>query len=208
MKTGPKFKICRRLGERIFPKCQTTKFAISGTGSGSVKTGKVTGRRSRSASDYGSQLREKQKARYTYGINERQFRNYVRRSRAIKASDPLANLGRLVESRLDNVVYRLGLVPSRAFARQVVGHGHVLVNGRRLTIPSYTVSVGDVISVRTQSRTNGVFREAAVRLKEYQPPSWLLYTADQEAKVVAPPALEEAESNLNLSAIIDFYSRV
>ena len=205
MKTGPKFKICRRLGERIFPKCQTTKFAISGTGA--AKAGK-TGRRSRSASDYGSQLREKQKARFTYGINERQFRNYVSRSRAIKTGDPLTNLGQLVELRLDNVVYRLGLVPSRAFARQVVGHGHILVNERRVTVPSYTVSIGDVISIRRQSLDNGVFREVAARLKEYQPPSWLLYTADREAKVVAPPALDEAESNLNFSAIIDFYSRV
>lgn len=206
MKTGPKYKICRRLGERIFPKCQTTKFAISGAGA--TKTSKTTGRRSRSASDYGSQLREKQKARYTYGINERQFRNYVERSRVIKTGNPLVNLGHIVESRLDNVVYRLGLVPSRAFARQVVSHGHILVNGQRVTIPSYTISVGDLVSIRPQSRDNGVFREAAVRLKEYQPPSWLLYTADREAKVVAPPALEETESNLNLSAIIDFYSRV
>ena len=206
MKTGPKFKICRRLGERIFPKCQTTKFAISGTAV--TKTGKTTNRRSRSASDYGSQLREKQKARYTYGVNERQFRSYVKRSRVIKTGNPLVNLGQLIESRLDNVVYRLGLVPSRAFARQVVSHGHILVNDQRVTIPSYAISVGDIVSIRLQSRNNGVFREVAARLKEYQPPSWLLYTADREAKVVAPPTLEEAESNLNLSAIIDFYSRV
>ncbi|MEK7621754.1 MAG: 30S ribosomal protein S4 [Patescibacteria group bacterium] len=206
MKIGPKYKICRRLGERIFPKCQTTKFTISGDGA--ARPGKVTGRRSRSASDYGSQLKEKQKARYTYGVNERQFRSYVKRSRSIKTGNPLANLGQLVESRLDNVVYRLGLVPSRAFARQVVSHGHILVNGKRVTIPSYTISVGDMIGVRSQSRDNGVFREASARLKEYEPPSWLLYTNDREAKVVAPPALEAAESNLNLSAIIDFYSRV
>jgi len=174
-----------------------------------AKPGKAGGgRRSRSASDYGSQLREKQKARYTYGVNERQFRNYVERSRKLKTGNPLLNLGQLVESRLDNVVYRLGLVSSRAFARQVVGHGHILVNGRRVTIPSYAVSVGDVISIRSQSRDNGVFREVAERLKEVEPPSWLLYTADREAKVVAEPMLEEAESNLNLSAIIDFYSRV
>jgi len=206
MKTGPKFKICRRLGERIFPKCQTTKFAISGTGA--AKAGKTTGRRSRSASDYGTQLREKQKARYTYGVNERQFRSYVKRSQMIKTGNPLVNLGQLVESRLDNVVYRLGLVPSRAFARQVVSHGHILVNGGRVTIPSYVVTVGDIISIRVQSRGNGVFREVATRLKEYEPPAWLLYTADQEAKVIAKPALGETESNLNLSAIIDFYSRV
>ena len=206
MKTGPKYKICRRLGERLFPKCQTAKFTISGTGVG--KKRKTGGRRSRGASDYGSQLREKQKARYTYGVGERQFRNYVRRSRLMKSGDPLVNLRQLVESRLDNVVYRLGLVSSRAFARQVVSHGHILVNGRRVTIPSYAVTVGDFVSVRLPSRDNGVFREAAARLKEHEPPSWLLYTADREAKVVAPPALGEAESNLNLSAIIDFYSRV
>ncbi|MFH1170004.1 MAG: 30S ribosomal protein S4 [Candidatus Vogelbacteria bacterium] len=206
MKTGPKFKICRRLGERIFPKCQTTKFAISGTGA--AKAGKTTGHRSRSASDYGSQLREKQKARYTYGVNERQFRSYVKRSQMIKTGNPLVNLGQMVESRLDNVVYRLGFVPSRAFARQVVSHGHILVNGRRVTIPSYVVSVGDIISIRIQSRDNGVFRAVAARLKEYEPPAWLLYTADREAKIIAKPALEETESNLNLSAIIDFYSRV
>ena len=90
----------------------------------------------------------------------------------------------------------------------MVVHGHILVNGERVTIPSYTIAVGDMVSIRTQSRDNGVFREVAARLKDYQPPSWLLYTADREAKVVASPALEEGESNLNLSAIIDFYSRV
>ena len=126
----------------------------------------------------------------------------------MKAGDPLANLQQLVESRLDNVVYRLGLVSSRAFARQVVSHGHISVNGKRVTIPSYAVAVGDLVSVRPPSRDNGVFREVAARLKEYEPPAWLLYTADREAKVVARPAPGEAESNLNLSAIIDFYSRV
>lgn len=202
MKIGPKYKICRRVGEKVFPKCQTTKFSISG----SPKEFGVFGRRSRSrsGSEYGSQLLEKQKARYTYGVNERQFAIYVQRHRRQES------LYRALESRLDNVVFRLGLTLSRAAARQAITHGHIMVNGRRVNIPSCAVRLGDKIGIRPSSRAKGLFRDLAERLKDYQPPTWLSPAAGAagEGAVQAAPAIGETEMNVNFGAIIDFYSRV
>lgn len=211
MRIGPKFKIARRLGARIFPKTQTTKFSISG----SAVRGRGTGRgRPRSASDYSLQLLEKQKARYTYGLKERQFATYVAKARtssglAGKSASPIARLYALLESRLDNVVFRLGLAPSRAFARQMVTHGHISVNGRRLNIPSYQVRVGETVAVREQSRNLGLFKHYSDRIKDYQSPAWL--TADPEGKsgqVKATPVHGETEVDINFSSILEFYSRV
>src|SRR3989344_2177631 len=131
MRIGPKFKIARRLGSRVFSKTQTTKFSISGS---ERKTGKQGGRRPKALSEYGQQLIEKQKARYTYGLKEHQFANYVKNIKAKKGSTSVAELYRALESRLDNVVFRLGIAPTRSFARQMITHGHITLNGRRVNI--------------------------------------------------------------------------
>lgn len=200
MKTGPKYKIARRLGERVFPKTQTAKFVISGTE-------KKMGRR-KTLSDYGRQLLEKQKAKYTYGVSEKQFVGYVNKARGAKGN-PAEALYTLLEKRLDNVAFRLGLFRSRAFARQGVAHGHILVNGRKVTIPSYQVRGGDVISIRTGSQQNGIFREIATKLAEHTAPSWLLFNLDEKrGEVKAEPLMSEGEMNLNFSTILEFYSRV
>lgn len=200
MKIGPQFKIARRLGERVFPKTQSSKFTISGTTKG---TGKKRG-----ASEFGTQLIEKQKARYTYNVSEKQFANYVKRART-QTGTPATNLFKLLETRLDNVVFRMGLAPSRRFARQMVGHGHVMVNGRRMNIPSYQVSVNDVVTVRSQSRDSGVFKNYEERMKSYKAPNWINADFDKkEAKIVAEPAAGDSESNLNFGTILEFYSRV
>lgn len=204
MRVGPKYKIARRLGERVFSKTQTTKFTISGTG----PKGREGGRRPRAASEYGTQLLEKQKARYTYGVSEKQFRNYVLGARR-DAGNPAENLFAALERRLDNVVFRLGLVNSRYFARQVVSHGHILVNGRRVTVPSRVVKTGDVIGIRVGSRENAIFRDLAEKLKEYVAPSWLRFDPEKkEGTVIADPLLKEGESNISYRTIIEFYSRV
>lgn len=200
MKIGPKYKIARRLGERVFPKTQTAKFTISGPV-------KKTGRRG-TASDYGRQLLEKQKAKYTYGVSEKQFVGYVNKARDGKGS-PSEALRALLEKRLDNVTFRLGFFRSRAFARQAVSHGHILVNGRKLNIPSYQVRVGDVISVREGSKQNGIFRELSEKMKEHQAPAWLLLNLDEKkGEVKSEPLSTEGEMSLNFSTILEFYSRV
>lgn len=204
MKIGPKFKIARRLGARIFPKTQTTKFATSG-GTG----GRGRGGRPRTLSDYGLQLIEKQKARYTYGLKERQFATYVKTARAKKDGSPMANLYVSLERRLDNVIFRLGLAPSRAFARQMVTHGHITVNGRRVNIPSYQLRVGDKVAVREQSKNLGLFKNFEERTKDYRVPAWLSFDpAAKEGAVKAEPVYGDADSEINFSSILEFYSRV
>lgn len=222
MKIGPKYKICRRLGERVFAKCQTTKFSISGSAQRPGKGRKsaapksagqpsgpayrpAVGRRPagrHNLSEYGSQLLEKQKARYTYGLGERQFAKQVKLHRG--GNDLYESL----EARLDNAVFRLGWSPSRAAARQAVTHGHILVNGRRVSTPSFRVRAGDKISLRPSAREGPLFRDLGERLKDYQPPGWLAASSIGEGEVLISPAAGEAELNLNFGAIIDFYSRV
>lgn len=204
MRVGPKFKIARRLGERVFPKTQTTKFTVSGTDQ------KRKGKRNRGTmSEYGAQLIEKQKARYTYGVTEKQFSGYVKKARVTKGGAPAAHIYLGLETRLDNVVFRLGIAVSRALSRQMVSHGHILVNGRRLTIPSATVRVGDKIAIRPQSRDKVLFREIDDRLQGYVVPTWLSFDAEKgEGVVKALPSLGEGESNLHFDKILEFYSRV
>jgi small subunit ribosomal protein S4 len=210
MKIGPKYKICRRLGSRVFGKCQTTKFSTSGSPvRGGQGRGGSGGRRPRSVSEYGLQLLEKQKARFAYGLKEHQFAAYVKTVRAEKGGSPATALYRMLESRLDNVVYRLGLVGTRAAARQLVTHGHITVNGRRLNIPSYRVKPEDVVAVRAESRAAGVFKTLEERLKEFRQPEWLSFDPLTKAgKVKALPTGGESELDINFGSILEFYSRV
>lgn len=204
MRIGPKYKIARRLGDRIFPKTQGTKFTVSGT---EKKARGKKGRRT--MSEYGTQLIEKQKAKYTYGVSEKQFRNYVNKTKTDKKETPAGSLYRALENRLDNVVYRMGLVGSRAFARQAVSHGHIMVNGRRMTIPSYSVRVGDIIGIRPGSRDNGIFRELADKIKDRQAPNWVSVDPLKfEATIKGLPSIADKEANLNFNSILEFYSRV
>lgn len=212
---GPKFKIARRLGSRVFPKTQTTKFSISGSSQGAKKVG---GRKPKALSEYGQQLLEKQKVRYTYLLKERQFATYVKGVRHSRRPEenPNALLYQNLESRLDNVIFRLALAPSRAAARQMVSHGHILVNGRRLNIPSHQLRVGDVVAIRPESMNLGVARMAGAEAdggekpeKGRSVPSWLSYDeVKREGKVLAQPLWGETESDINFGAILEFYSRV
>lgn len=214
MLIGPKFKIARRLNSRVFPKTQTTKFSISGS---AQAHGKKEGRRNK-LSEYGQQLIEKQKARYTYLLKERTFSTYVKRVReSRKAGDnPVTLLFQQLESRLDNVVFRLGLAPSRAAARQMVTHGHIVVNGRRLNVPSHQISANDTVAVREQSRSSGVGKGVKVAVESDGDkagrgralPSWLSY--DEVAgvgKVLGAPIASE-QGDIDFGAILEFYSRV
>lgn len=161
----------------------------------------------RGPSEYGTQLLEKQKLKWSYGVFERQFKKYfleAQKERGVTAQKLVERL----ERRLDNVIYRLGFAPSRAAARQIVTHGHILVNDRRVTIPSAAVNTGDVVGFTARSRTKGIARDLAARLKKYNPPAWLSLDKEQiTGSVAAAPSLEEAGVPSDIQKIVEFYSR-
>ncbi len=200
MKLGPKFKIARRLGAQVFEQTQTQRFAIAAERKGT--------RRQAPKSDYGKQFLEKQKVRISYGITERQFRNYIRETGDAHAGNPGEVLFSLLERRLDNVIYRLGLAKTRRAARQMVSHGHIVMGNRKVTVPSYRVSVGDVMKARDGSRTSPLFLNLAERLKDHKVPVWLTFDKETlEAKVIGNPTYVPTEHFFSLSPVLEFYSR-
>lgn len=202
MLVGPKYKICKRLGASVFEKCQTQKFQLA-----EARAPRKTKSR-RGGSDYGVQLLEKQKARFTYGLSESQFARYVHESIEKRGVDSATGLISRLESRLDNVAFRAGLVKTRRAARQLVSHGHVTVNGRRVTIPSYTVKQHDVVGVREGSRQSPLFAGRAETAAETRLPAWLEAEPDNfSVTVSAAPAVSDTELPFNAPVIIQFYSR-
>ncbi len=203
MKTGPRYKIAKRLGATVFEKAQTQKFAISAERSAKNK------RRGRGRqSEYGKQMLEKQKVRVTYGLPERQFRNYVRKALAAHSAKPSDRLHELLELRLDNVVWRLGLVPTRRAARQMVAHGHVMVGAKKSRVPSQALSVGDTISVRAGSKEHGAFVGFNERFMERKLPSWLSWDPkSMSGSVVERPTVTSADPAGDLVAVLSFYTR-
>lgn len=158
-------------------------------------------------SDYGQQLREKQRARRIYGVMEAQFRRYYEIAQRLRGQTG-ANLLVILESRLDNVVYRLGFADSRNQARQLVLHGHFHLNGKRLDIPSALVEAGDVIVVTDPSKQNGYFRDLKEVLEHRSVPEWLsLNAADMVGTVVSLPTREQLDVPLNEQLIVEYYSR-
>ncbi len=204
MITGPRYKIAKRLGATVFEKAQTQKFAISAERSAKNKKRGGRGRQS----EYGKQMLEKQKVRITYGLPERQFRNYVRKALEAHSVRPTERLHELLELRLDNVVWRLGLASTRRGARQMVAHGHVMVNGKKSRVPSQMLSVGDAINVRSGSLEHGVLVGFAERFAERTLPSWLVWDAKKmEGKVSAKPTAASADPAGDLVAVLSFYTR-
>ncbi len=200
MISKPKFKICRRLGPGVYDKCQTTKFSTS------TKGALPGGRRPKAPTEYGAQLLEKQKVRFSYGISERQLSNYVKKVSNIKGAGTAEKLYENLESRLDNVIYRLGLGASRRATRQMVSHGHFIVNNHRVTIPSYELKSGDIIKIREGSKTKKIFENLADRLKDYNAPKWLSFDLGiMEGKMLDKP--KNIETFLDLNAVLEFYSR-
>ena len=206
---GPVCKLCRREGEKLFLKgerCFTPKCAFERRSYAPGMHGRQAQFR-RKESDYALQLRAKQKARRVYGIYERQFRRYFRDAQRQKGLTGL-NLLIMLETRLDNVVYRLGFASSRAQARQLVQHGHFEVNGHKTNIPSYLVKPGDVIAVRESSGSHPYFKEVSQVLDESQVPAWLsLDLARLMGKVVDAPSRDDVDITLSEQLIVEFYSR-
>ena len=188
------------MGAGVFDKTQTPKFSAR------AKKGGPMGARPKALSEYGAQLIEKQKIRFSYGITERQLSNYVKSATHIKGAGTADKFYEGLESRLDNVVYRMGLSPSRRGARQMVSHGHFIVNDHRVTVPSYAVKPGDAIKVREGSKSKKIFENLDTRLKEYNAPNWLTFDSTKmEGKVLEKP--KNTETFLDLNAVLEFYSR-
>jgi small subunit ribosomal protein S4 len=207
---GPVCKLCRREGEKLFLKgarCFSPKCSFERRGYPPGQHGKGAQFRRRRESDYNRQLRAKQKARRTYGILERQFRRYYEVSLSRRGLTGL-NLLQILESRLDNVVFRLGFADSRAQARTLVTHGHFSVNGRRTDVPSMLVSQGDVISVREGSVSRQYFKDVPALAEDKNVPLWL--SRDLKAlsgTVLRLPERSEIDSNLQEQLIVEYYSR-
>jgi small subunit ribosomal protein S4 len=200
---GPRYKIAKRLGATVFEKAQTQKFALSAD-----RSARNARRRRSRQSEYGKQLLEKQKVRFTYGLPERQFRNYIEKALAAKDSKPSERLHESLELRLDNVAWRMGLAPTRRAARQMAAHGHLTVNGRKVRVPSYALSVGDTVGVRDGSQSHGTLVGIADRAIERSLPSWVSFDARALAgKVTAKPTVESADPAGDLSSVLSFYTR-
>lgn len=202
-----KCKQCRREGEKLYlkgdkcfgPKCPVTRRPFKPGQHGPTSRTRPT--------PYGLQLREKQKAKNTYGILEKQFRNYF-----LSATRRLGNTGeflvQMLELRLDNVVFRLGFAKSRALARQLVNHGHVRVNGKKVTIASFQAKAGDVITLSGRIGKSKLFADETARLEKYQTPTWLhLEAATKTGKILTVPAGAELKQNFDPKLIVEFYSR-
>lgn len=204
---GPKCKLCRREGEKLMLKgerCATGKCAI-------VKRNYppgVHGPKGRARqSGYNLQLREKQKAKRIYNLLEKQFELSFQRAMKRKG-DVGENLLKILETRLDNVIYRLCLAKSRAQGRILTNHGHFTVNGKKVNIPSYNVKTGDIIKVKSGSRNNKQFASLAERLKKTEIPGWLNFDIkDMSAKVLHQPSPESLEMKINTQMVVEFYSR-
>ncbi len=204
--TGPSCKLCRREREKLFLKgdrCYTDKCAINKR---SYSPGQH-GQQRRKMSEYGMQLREKQKARRFYGVLEKQFRNYFKIARNMKGVTG-ENLLQILESRLDNVVYRLGLATSRPEARQLIRHNHFTVNGKRVNIPSYLLKPGDIVAVVEKSRSLEKFKNIVDNTGGKVVPKWLEIDLDNmTGNVVSLPLREEIDLPVQEHLIVELYSK-
>ena len=197
--TGPSWRLSRRLG-----------VSLSGTGKELARRPYAPGDhgndRRGSISEYGTQLREKQKLRFMYGMTERQFSNLFKRAGKIKEGTHGTNFMILLERRLDNMVYRLGLATTRRQARQLVNHGHIMVDGKRVDIPSYEVKVGQVISVREKSKNLEIIKNAVEAVVAR--PSYVEFDADKlEGSLTRLPAREDMNADIDDALVVEFYNR-
>ncbi len=206
--TGPACRLCRRFGDKLMlkgEKCPTPKCPLEKRNT--PPGGRPVTRGRTGISERGLQLREKQKVRFSYGVLERQFRRFF-----VEAKKGPSNTGEnlliLLERRLDNVVYRLGFADSRAQGRQIVRHGHIMVNGRKTNIPSFLVKPGDVIKWRESSIKTEYYKRVAEEVDEKSIPSWL--SLDKESmtgRVSNLPSKDDIEARFNEKAIVEYYSR-
>ncbi len=203
-------KLCRREGEKLFLKgerCFTPKCAFERRPYAPGQHGKTAQGANKRTSDYAKQLRAKQKARRVYGILETQFRRYFGMAIKVPGVTGLTML-QILETRLDNIVFRLGYTANRAQARQIVNHGHFMVNGKKTNIPSAVLKAGDVITVREESKKNGFFMDIVQTSEKTNAAMWLERDLKNlSARVLRLPERGEIDGNLNEQLIVEYYSR-
>lgn len=198
---GPRYKIARRLGVPVFEKTQTQKYAIRSGQNGKKSDG------GRAKSDYGLGMQEKQRARFSYGITAKQFAKYVKNAIEKKGNSGEI-LVRTLESRIDNVALRAGFANTRQAARQMASHGHLTVNGKKVTTPSYELRPGDVVGIREGSKKKGLFTNLDEKLKTIKIPAWLKLDFDKKTVTVdGTPTAAKTELLFNPDTVIGFYSR-
>lgn len=210
MMIDTKCKICRRAGKKLFlkgDKCFTPKctFEKKPYAPGMLDSAR---KHRKTFSEYGLQLREKQKVKNTYRMSEKQFSNCVKEASSHYGVNPAEKLYENLESRLDSTAFRAGFASSRSLARQMVSHGHITVNGRRVDIPSCHIRKGDVLGVREGSKLKPLFAELATRMEKASIPSWITIDAEKmQGTIQGVPTLEQETALFNLSSVIEFYSR-
>jgi small subunit ribosomal protein S4 len=204
--TGPACKLCRREGTKLFLKgerCTSGKCALDRRSTAPGQHGAAT----KKQREYGIQLREKQKTKRYYGVQEKQFKSYFAEADRVEGMTG-ENLIKLIERRLDNVVYRMGMAESRKEARQLVLHEHFELNGKKVNIPSIIVSAGDVVAVRENFRGSAKCKSLVEALQTKNAPKWLdVDKTNLTAKVVALPAREDVDFEINEQHIVEFYSK-
>lgn len=202
MQIGPRYKKARYLGTPVFRKTQTQKFAMR-----AQAKQKKGGRRMGGKSEYGKQMLEKQKARYSYGVSSGQFTNYVKKALQTQG-DNAKNLIHTLEGRLDNVIVRAGFAPTRSAARQLVAHGHITVGGKKVNIPSYQVRMGEEIGIREGSKKKTVFAKLDEELKATKAPAWLTVDAEKKSiKIAGEPTADTTDLLFDVRAVLEFYTR-
>lgn len=202
-----KCKECRREGQKLFlkgdrcnsPKCSMVKRNFPPGIHGVKGYGRLT--------DYGIQLREKQKAKRIYRLMEKQFKNYFLKANKDKANTEEV-LCQLLEMRFDNIIYRAGLAKSRNLSRQMISHNHFLINGKKVNIPSYQLKIGDIINLKENSKELKIFTNLKEQLKNTEPVNWFIVDPKKlEIKITDKPQLQEAKKEFDPKLIIEFYSR-
>ncbi len=205
--TGPDCRICRRFGEKLMLKgerCSSPKCALEKRNN---PPGEHTEAQRGRISERGLQLREKQKVRFSYGVMERQFRKFFDQAKK-SPTNTGETLLILLERRLDNVIYRLGFADSRAQARQIVRHGHIIVNGRRTNVPSCLVKPGDIIKWREASKKTEYYKRVVEEIEGKNIPSWLGFDREtMTGKVLNLPTKDDIGTEFNAKAIVEYYSR-
>jgi len=205
-----KCKLCRRSGKKLFlkgekcftPKCVLEKKPYAPGMLDSARKHRKT------FSEYGFQLREKQKVKNIYRISEKQFSNYVKKAFTKHGVNPAEQLYENLESRLDSVVFRIGFASSRSLARQIVSHGHVTVNGKRIDVPSHKVKKGDILGIREGSRVKILFSDILSKMNKQDIPAWIKIDPTKTQGIIqGTPKLEQEGVVFNLTSVLEFYSR-
>jgi len=200
---GPKNKLARRFSTNLGLKTNAAKVARRLNQAPGVHG---PNKRRASLSAFGKQLNEKQKAKFIYGLREKQFRRYVEKAGAMQG-DTGINVQELLEMRMDNVAYRLGFATTRAQARQMVSHGMFMLNGKKMDIPSHIVHVGDVVTLKENKKAKKIFDGLAERLEQHEPASWLLVDSKKlEGKILNKPGHDDFEKIFDVKLIVEYYS--